>query len=326
MGARFFGPKIYDMKHIIKFCNGLYGGLERVAGTLNADRVAGKNHQAGFDSLLTLQTFMSELSLIRAVIPTRCFASFDTEFPGTIITPDVDNRSYSKVSPPTNCSFMKANVGELKIIQLGLTFSDSNRNLTNFGTPNGYIWQFNFSDFDAEHDCHNVESIQLLEKQGIDFVKNKKEGIPSWLFLNFVLNSGLLFNPHLTWVTFHSFYDFGFMIKLLIGRQLPPNVHLFRQMVARFFGPKIYDMKHIIKFCNGLYQKNCNGLYGGLERVARTLSVDRVAGKNHQAGSDSFLTLQTIMKLKDLYFNGNLGLQKFQGIFYGLEVNPMIQI
>ncbi|XP_028797288.1 probable CCR4-associated factor 1 homolog 11 [Neltuma alba] len=259
---------------------------------------------------------VSELSLIRASMPTSCLASFDTEFPGTIITPNVDKRSKSKLSPPTNYSFMKANVDELKIIQLGLTLSDSNGNLPTFGTPNGYIWQFNFSDFDAEHDSHNVESIRLLEKQGIDFVKNKKEGIPSWLFRNFVLNSGLLFNPHLTWVTFHSSYDFGFMIKLLIGRQLPPNVHLFRQMVALFFGPKIYDMKHIIKFCNGLY--------GGLERVAGTLNVDRVAGKNHQAGSDSLLTLQTFMRLKELYFNGNLGLQKFQGILYGLEVNPII--
>ncbi|XP_028769644.1 probable CCR4-associated factor 1 homolog 9 [Neltuma alba] len=117
---------------------------------------------------------VSELSLIRAAMPTSCFASFDTEFPGTIITPDVDKRSYSKLSPPTNYSFMKANVDELKIIQIGLTLSDSDGNLTNFGTPNGYIWQFNFSDFDAEHDCHNVESIQLFEKQGIDFVKNKR--------------------------------------------------------------------------------------------------------------------------------------------------------
>ncbi|KAK4276256.1 hypothetical protein QN277_019224 [Acacia crassicarpa] len=226
-----------------------------------------------------------ELSLIHSVIPLISFVSFDTEFPGTIITPKVDKHMYSKLPPTTNYSFMKANVDALKIIQLGLTLSDSNGNLPHFGTQNAYIWQFNFSDFDVEWDYHNVKSIKLLEKQGIDFMKNRKDGVPSGLFRDFILKSGLLLNFHITWVTFHSSYDFGFLIKLLIGRQLPPNVHLFRQLVARFFGPKIYDMKHIIKFCNGLY--------GGLERVSQTLNVDRVVGNNHQAGSDSLLTLQT---------------------------------
>ena len=75
-------------------------------------------------------------------------------------------------------------------------------------------------------------------------------------------------------------------------------------------------MKHIMKFCNGLY--------GSLEKVAEALNVVRVAGKNHQAGSDSLLTLQTFMKLKEVYFNGNFGLKKFQGILYGFEVDPMM--
>ncbi|KAI9071641.1 hypothetical protein K1719_046395 [Acacia pycnantha] len=257
----------------------------------------------------------NELSLIHSIIPHYFFASFDTEFPGTIITPNVDKHMYSKLPPETNYSFMKANVDVLKIIQLGLALSDSNGNLPHFGTQNQYIWQFNFSDFDVERDYHIIKSIQLLEKQGIDFLKNKKDGIPSWLFRDFILKSGLLLNSHITWVTFHSSYDFGFLIKLLIRRQLPPNIHLFRQLVARFFGPKIYDMKHIIKFCNGLH--------GGLERVSQTLNVDRVVGNNHQAGSDSLLTLQTFMRLKDVYFNEHCELKKFQGVLHGFEVNTI---
>ncbi|KAK4254125.1 hypothetical protein QN277_009550 [Acacia crassicarpa] len=255
-----------------------------------------------------------ELALIQAAVPDCSFVSFDTEFPGTLFNPNMGHPR--KLPPSTNYQFMKTNVDVLNIIQLGLTLTDSNGNLPHFGTPNGYIWQFNFSDFDIEQNPHNVESIRLLEKQGIDFMKNKKEGVPSWVFRIFILKSGLLFNPHLTWVTFHSCYDFGFMIKLLIEGQLPSNLHLFKYLVAQFFGPKIYDMKHIMKFCNGLY--------GGLEKVAEALNVVRVAGKNHQAGSDSLLTLQTFMKLKEVYFIGNFGLEKFQGILYGVEVDPMM--
>ncbi|XP_028765919.1 probable CCR4-associated factor 1 homolog 11 [Neltuma alba] len=260
----------------------------------------------------------NELSLIQAVVPSCSFVSFDTEFPGTLFTPNVDKASYLKLSPSANYNIMKANVDVLNIIQLGLTLSDSNGNLPQFGTHNGHVWQFNFCDFDVERDQHNAESILLLEKQGIDFSKNKKQGITSRVFRTFVLRSGLLFNSHLTWITFHSSYDFGFLIKLLIREQLPPNIHLFRQLMAHFFGPKIYDMKHIIKFCNGLY--------GGLERVAKTLNVDRVVGKNHQAGSDSLLTLQTFMKLKDIYFSGNSKLEAFQGILYSFEVNDILPI
>ncbi|KAI9114243.1 hypothetical protein K1719_014893 [Acacia pycnantha] len=227
----------------------------------------------------------SELPLIHSTIPYFSFASFDTEFPGTIIIPNVDKHIYPMLSPTTNYSFMKINVDVLNIIQLGLTLSDSNGNLPKFGTQNGHIWQFNFSDFDVERDYQKVES-------------------------------GLLFNSHLTWVTFHSSYDFGFLIKLVIGRQLPPNVHEFKHLVAQFFGPKTYDMKHIIKFCNGL----C----GGLERVAMLLNVNRVVGNSHQAGSDSLLILKTFMKLKDVYFNEHRLLEKFQGILYSLEVNTML--
>ncbi|XP_054808671.1 probable CCR4-associated factor 1 homolog 11 [Prosopis cineraria] len=257
----------------------------------------------------------TELSLIQSAMP-----SF--KFPGTIFTPKVDDkRSYSELSPSTNYSFMKANVDALNIIQLGLALSDSNGNLPKFGTQNGHIWQFNFSDFDVDRDRHNVEFIQLLKKQGMDFLRNKKEGVRSGIFRDCVLKSGLFFNSGLTWITFHGTYDFGYLIKLLIGSELPPNVHMFSHLVAQIFEPKIYDMKHVMKFCNGLY--------GGLEKVAKTLNVDRVTGKSHQAGSDSLLTLQAFMKLKDVYFDGNYysGLERFQGIIYGFEeVNTMMMM
>ncbi|KAI9114235.1 hypothetical protein K1719_014885 [Acacia pycnantha] len=106
----------------------------------------------------------SKLPLIHSVIPYFSFASFDTEFPSTIITPNVDKHFYSMLSPTTNYSFMKMNVDVLNIIQFGLTLSDSNGNLPQFRTQKGHIWQFNIFDFDVERDCHNIESIRLLTK------------------------------------------------------------------------------------------------------------------------------------------------------------------
>ncbi|KAG8498106.1 hypothetical protein CXB51_007397 [Gossypium anomalum] len=55
--AYFFGYNIFDLKHTFKFL-GLLGGLEKIAQTLNVARITGSSHQAGSDSLFTLQCFM----------------------------------------------------------------------------------------------------------------------------------------------------------------------------------------------------------------------------------------------------------------------------
>lgn len=54
----YFGFRVYDMKYMMRSVNGLHGGLERVAKLMGIDRITGNSHEAGSDSLLTLQTFM----------------------------------------------------------------------------------------------------------------------------------------------------------------------------------------------------------------------------------------------------------------------------
>ncbi|KAL8458282.1 hypothetical protein ACS0TY_035961 [Phlomoides rotata] len=43
-------------------------------------------------------------------------------------------------------------------------------------------------------------------------------------------------------------------------------------------------------------------LYGGLDKIAKPLKLNRAAGKSHQAGSDSLLTMQVFFELLTNYY------------------------
>ncbi|GAU19462.1 hypothetical protein TSUD_77060 [Trifolium subterraneum] len=250
----------------------------------------------------------SELSLINSVVDDYPYISMDTEFPGVIYTPKVDRRF---LRSSDHYSFLKANVDALKLIQVGLTLSDVNGNLPRVGN-HCCIWQFNFKDFDIEKDYYNPDSINMLQRQGIDFNRNLSHGVDSAHFAKLMRTSKLVNNELVVWVTFHSAYDFGYLVKTLTQKPLPDSLKGFLHSLTEFFGKNVYDMKHMMKFCNSLY--------GGLERVATTLNVSRVAGKSHQAGSDSLLTWHAFRKMIDTYFINN-NVRKHAGILFGLEIN-----
>ncbi|GAA0166012.1 mRNA polyadenylation factor [Lithospermum erythrorhizon] len=245
-----------------------------------------------------------EFQLICEIVDEYPYIAMDTEFPGIVLRVLGEFESSNDYHYQT----LKDNVDMLKLIQLGLTFSDEDGNFPTCGSDKYCVWQFNFCEFNLNEDVFATDSIELLRQSGIDFRRNNEKGIDARRFGELLMSSGIVLNETVCWVTFHSGYDFGYLLKVLTCQGLPDTQAGFFSLINMYF-PVIYDIKHLMKFCNSLH--------GGLNKLAELLEVERV-GVSHQAGSDSLLTSCTFRKLKESFFSGSL--DKYAGILYGLGV------
>lgn len=82
-----------------------------------------------------------------------------------------------------------------------------------------------------------------------------------------MLSSGLLMNPDAHWITFHGGVDFGYMLKSILGQELPPTEQEFMNLMSSVFC-NYYDIKEM--------KKEFSHLRGGLSGIAEMLSIDRV--------------------------------------------------
>jgi hypothetical protein len=120
--------------------------------------------------------------------------------------------------PPSNhrLQMLRANVEVLRLIQLGLTFLDEDGN----PAEDCPMWQFNFR-FNLEEDLFAPESIELLRRSGLDFLSHQEKGIEVHHFAELLMTSGLVLCDDIKWLTFHSAYDFGYLLRLLTNAPLP---------------------------------------------------------------------------------------------------------
>ena len=83
-----------------------------------------------------------EFALIQEIVDKYPYVAMDIEFPGIVLCPIGSFKTNSEYNYET----LKMNVDLLKLIQLGLTFSEEgNLPICEEGRP--CIWQFNFREF-----------------------------------------------------------------------------------------------------------------------------------------------------------------------------------
>jgi len=230
-----------------------------------------------------------EMATIREVVEKYPYVAMDTEFPGIVAKPVTE-----AYSPDYHYKSLKVNVDLLKIIQLGLSFADEDGNFA----PNCPCWQFNFA-FDLTDDLFAQDSIDLLQKSGISFEDHAKRGINPHLFGELLMVSGLVLDDRVKWVSFHSGYDYGYLLKLLTTQELPADEKSFFELLKIYF-PVIYDIKYMTSILDGFH------FMGGLQRLADDLKCQRL-GAEHQAGSDSLLTMSTYFALVNAKFTNKDG-------------------
>lgn len=250
-----------------------------------------------------------EFAIIREIVETHPFLAMDTEFPGVVARPLGSFKNSGEYQYQT----LRCNVDLLKLIQLGLTFSDAEGNLPLMGEEY-CVWQFNFKEFNLSDDMFAQDSIDLLKESGIDFQEMCDRGIDTVRFGELLISSGIVLNDEIQFLTFHSGYDFGYLMKLVTCQALPTSETEFFELLKIYF-PCIYDMKYLMK--------QQGSLHGGLNKLAEQLEVKRI-GPQHQAGSDSLLTSSTFFELVNVYFGSGSKcgeVKKHVDILYGLGVD-----
>lgn len=239
---------------------------------------------------------------------------------------------------------LRCNVDLLRVIQLGITLFNEDGEMPPPHTPDPSglnsltyqsltpcpcTWQFNFR-FSLQDDMYNQDSIDFLAHAGLDLDMHEKNGIDPHEFGALMINSGLVLLEDVRWISFHSGYDFGYLVKIMLCKPLPEVEEEYRKLLSIFF-PAIYDIKYMVK--NAQRTQTVNnaplsaaaantltslGQKSGLQDLADELGIKRT-GSAHTAGSDSLLTGRIFWDVRKNIFNGTIDDDKYLGQVWGLN-------
>ena len=240
--------------------------------------------------------FIQEIKHLSSYLDEYNFIGMDTEFPGIVYKLDSYTNDFYYRS-------IEKNVNNLKIIQLGISLSNSKgENPENVST-----WQFNFK-FDTSIDKYSSDSISLLINSGINFDLLKNKGIPHNLFAEYFITSGLLLDNNIHWISYHGITDFAYLLRLALNCNLPNEEKEFIDLL-QFYFPSFYDIRYLI---HGKEQYK-----GGLNKLIQYLDIER-NGDVHQAGSDSLVTSEAFFNLINKGIVTFEELKSCENILYGI--------
>lgn len=241
--------------------------------------------------------FSEEIKLLSKSLEIYNYVGMDTEFPGVVYQSNSATReAYYRT--------IKTNVDNLQVIQIGITLTDRNGNYPSCGGT----WQFNIK-FDLSKETYAADSIALLSNSGINFDTLATRGISPDTFGEYIITSGLILNEKINWVSFHGIYDFAYLLKISSNLPLPDNESLFFESINLYF-PNYYDIRVLVRY-NDEFR-------GSLSRVGQEMKISRI-GTQHQAGSDSLITIKIFLKLMNEYLSED-NLKSDKNILYGIGV------
>jgi CCR4-NOT transcription complex subunit 7/8 len=263
----------------------------------------------------------------------------DTEFPGVVARPIADSFAH-KAS--YHYQTIRCNVDLLKMIQLGITLFNAEGEVPPPNALEGHAvrgvpfsasqrvcpatWTFNFK-FSLDEDMYASDSIELLKRAGHDFPKHAQLGIEFQEFGSLLITSGLTFNQDVHWISFHSGYDFGYLMKVMWCKMLPTDEDSYRRLMQKFF-PNIYDVKFILRYSQKMRDKGTVtaqaanvlqsiGIKSSLQDLADEFGCVR-HGTQHDAGSDAWLTGQLYFEISKRLFDGQTP-EELKGNMWGLD-------
>ena len=240
-----------------------------------------------------------EVDGIVGALESSAYAAVDTEFPGFV------RQTPRSASSSERYEDVRCNVDSMKIVQLGMSFfdSDGRRRRT---------WEINFRDFDisSPSDARWEPSVQLLKKSGIDFEKTRRAGVDSAVLSGLLRRFDWAGPRKPVWVTFQGLYDVAYLVKLLTRAPLPPTLRGFARLVGETLG-RVVDVKHM------------SGSHLGLVALSRSLGLTMDGTSAHQAGADSLLTGKAFSRVAER-MGGLAGAAAFEGILAGIEEEMIV--